>query len=247
MKYIFITVIAISMLWEWGMHSEGMFLWIYRIGLGGVMWGSVTLIAFDFYAAVMKKNSSFMQEFYETIKKDLFVCLIVGLSFVAFFSMLPIKYNFTNFDVAGLGVSFFVYGFFALIECGKLKVAGHFLPKRIILAMLALILFSYIGSFYILGQVVLNKFSPMQSLWYQISILCSAIFIFTESNRMRFFLEKERVEVSPVLLELFASFKKTNGLYQQAALASEQWNAHVKKLKIEARTKKKNEQRKRKR
>ncbi|WP_140411126.1 hypothetical protein [Chromobacterium violaceum] len=245
MKYILIAVIFISMIWEMSLHNDGLLLNLYRMGVGTSMWGCATLILFDFFLAMIKKNSPFMQEFYETIKNDLIICGAWGASIVAINYLAPSKYSFLNFDAAGLGVPFFLYGISTMSKCGKLSIAGRKIPQKIILIMSLLFLLAYVGSFYVWWQILNNAFTPAKSLWYQISILCTAVFVFTESNRMKFYLEKERIEASPVLLNLLSSFKSTTGMYKQTAIASEQWNKEVQKLKREERKSRKSKNKKR--
>lgn len=235
MKYVLFVTIGISTLWELSFATDNSLLATYKTGFGSVMWGTALIYLYDFWMAMTGKNSPYMIEFYSQLKKDLMVCVISGITLFALFASLPSKYSFSNIDVAFLGVPFLFYSIFEILKSGSLKVAGSKMPRRVIWGLLGIIGLTYILCFYLLREILTNKFLPMQALWFQITIFFTSFCAFIGSSQIRFMLEEQRIEVSPVMLGLFSTIGFSQGLYRDVAEGASQWNAHVKGKKAEQR------------
>lgn len=235
MKYILFMVLGMSTLWELSFSADNLLIATYKSGFGSVMWGVAVIYIYDFWMAMTGNNSPFMIEFYAQLKKDLIVCVVSGITLFALLASLPIEYNFSNIDLAFLGVPFLFYSFFEILKSGKLKVAGVKMSRRVIWALFGMLGCTYMLILYLLREILTNKFSPMQSLWFQITIFFTSLYAFIGSNQIRFIREKQRIEVSPIVLGIFSSISSNPSLYRDTADSANQWNKYVKQKKAEQR------------
>lgn len=237
MRYVFLATMLISFFWELSFTSGG-WLQHWIMSLGSSMWGVALIYLYDFFMAARGKNSPYMNEFYSGTKKDIAICSILGLTLLAIFYFAPASYSFTSIDLAGLGLPFILCSLADAISFRKIKVANLSLPKPALWFIFSLLIGAYIGSAYFLYQIVSNNYTASQALWLQITILSGSIYSFFAAAFIRFALEKQRLEPSPVLLDLLPKNRFTLGLYAETAKMTEIWNAEVEKRKAAIRKEK---------
>lgn len=196
-----------------------------------VFWVAASIYLLDFFMAMIGRNSLYMQEFYASVKTDLLVSAVVGVTLIILFWNAPESYSLSSIDIAGAGLPFFVYGLVDTIQNGRIKVANNKIPKRIIFTFVAIQLISYAVSFYCLSYILSGKASALQSIWTQLSIVFSALTFFFGAKQIRFILTKQRMEVSPVLLKMFESIPGSPKIYKEAEVNADIWNKDVKKAK----------------
>jgi hypothetical protein len=235
MKYLIAVILLISFFWEKGFTSNNFLLDSYRQMFGSTMWGAALLFLYDMAMAIIGRNSPYMIEFYSEIKKDLLVCVILTATTFTLFISIPTRYSFSSVDIAFLGLPFLVYSLVDTWESSKLEVAGNKMPRKAIWAMLAMIAIAYIFFFYLLREIVSNRFTSSQALWFQITIFFTSLYAFIGAKLIQFILKKQRLEISPVFLQLLLSMKITAGLCRPLVEGAEEWNRQVKKMKTEQR------------
>lgn len=226
MKYFLFMVLGLAFFWELSLTGNDL-LSIYKTSLGSAMWSAALIYLYDFSMALRGKNSAYMIEFHGRLKKDIMVCLAFGLSLLPVFLLLPTAYTFKNVDLACLGLPFLISSFIDLLAAKRLKVADMRLPRKAIAALLAFPIITYAVFLYWVFEILNNRYSQSQALWMQITIFFTGIYALFAASFIRFVMEKQRLELSPVLLNMFASIKASPGLYADAAKAAEQWNSEV--------------------
>lgn len=192
-------------------------------------WGVALIYMYDFCMAQAGKNSPFMAEFYTSLKPDLVVSCVIGLTLALLFWLAPNAYSWSNIDVAAIGLPFLVYAIHDTFRNGRMKVGGNKLPVKIVTIMVLIQMFTYGVSVYCLSYILNGKATPAQSLWIQLTIIFAALTFFFGAKQIGFILKKQRLEVSPVLLSLFKSIPNSPLLYERLNSGAELWNAEVKK------------------
>lgn len=189
----------------------------------------------DFFMASIKRNSHYMIELYAGMRTDLLVATLVGSTFVLLFWLAPTPYSFTSIDIAGAGLPFFLYGLFETIQCGKIKIANQRLSQRITYVFVIIQVIAYMVSIYFLHYVLSGKASVLQSIFIQLSVLFAALTFFFGAKHIRFIFTKQKMELSPVLIELFRSIPTRSKIYEDAQVVVEIWNKEIKKAKASQR------------
>lgn len=230
MKYTLYAVAFISLIWgvivNRGYNSNYMLLaTIYT----STFWGVALIYLYDFCMAQAGKNSPFMAEFYSNLKADLVVSCIIGLTLFLLFWFAPNTYSWSNIDVAAIGLPFLVYALNDTIQNGRMRIGGNKLPRTIINFMVLIQIITYGVSVYCLLYILSGKASSAQSVWIQLTIVSAALTFFFGAKQIRFIFTKQRLEVSPVLLNLFQSIPTSPMLYEQLNSGADLWNAEVKK------------------
>ena len=209
-----------------------------------VFWGAAAIYLFDFSMALTGRNSQYMQEFYAGVKTDLFVSTIVGGTLIFLFWQAPSSYSLSNIDIAGAGLPFFVYGLIETIQSGRMKIANNKIPSKVVYVFVTIQVISYAVSIYSLAYVLSGKASVLQSIWIQLTVIFSALTFFFGAKQIRFILTKQRMEVSPVLLEMFQSVPVSPMLYRDVQTCADIWNREVKKAKATERKRTNNRRKK---
>ncbi|WP_379681487.1 hypothetical protein [Massilia consociata] len=205
---------------------------IFRTSFGGPMWGAATLYLYDFQLALRGKCSPYMIEFYSGIKKDLFSCFTVGLTLALLFFLAPNKYNFSNIDLAFLGMPFLAVSFFDVLTLRHLEIGKTSLLKRPIYGLLALLVTGYVLFFHWAYEIFTNTYSQSQALWMQITIFATGLYAFIASKFLLFALNKERLEIFPSLRKTLCITERGKRIFDSFESAVEQWNTAVEKQKI---------------
>lgn len=244
MKYFLFLIIGVSFFWELRFTGND-FASTYKTSLGSAMWGAALIYLYDFSMAMRGKNSAYMIEFHSRLKKDIMVCLAFGFSLLPVFMLLPTPYTFTNIDLACLGLPFLVSSLLDILVVKRLRVADMRLPRKIVFVLLSLPVITYAVFLYWLYEILSNRYSQSQALWMQITIFFTGIYALFAASFIRFVMEKQRLELSPALLDLFNSIKISPGLYANAAHVAEQWNKEVNLRKKEVRNTKQKRRKKR--
>lgn len=240
LKYLLLLVSILSFFWEFNFLGKISIFGTYVTLFGSVMWVVATMYVYDFSAAMLGRSSPFMYKFYSKIARDICIPGVVGLTIFALNAALPAKYSFKDLDVGTLYIGSLLFGFLALLDCAKMKIAGNRLSHSMMLFLCAVALGSYLLSFYAFYLIRYSdaEMTTSQALWSQITILCISIYVFVSAYQLRFFLEEEHIEASPIFLDFCASVKMSPSLYLQAAEMADQWNYQVKLAKIRHRLKK---------
>lgn len=235
MKIILFIVLGASLLWKLSFSNWNFLAALSPFDLGTPMWGVATIYIIDFVAALRGRNSPYMIEFYNSVKRDLTVSAIWGVTLFSILYLLPMKYSFSSLDIASFGMPLLICSVFALIDGGTISIFKNRLPKRVVFVLIAMVCGSYIYFAYLLLEIGGNHFSPSKALWYQITILCTSFSAFIGSYLIRFVLVKQRLEVSPVILRLFEKMPGSSGQYKLTAEMAQSWNQHVDELKEKSR------------
>lgn len=234
MKLFLFLILGLTLVWELS-FTDGSLASLYKTSLGSAMWGAALLHLYDFMMSLRGKNSAYMIEFHSRLKKDIFTCLAFGLTLLIIFYAASTVYTFSNVDLACLGLPFLILSFFDLLAIKNLKVAGLYFPRKAFFVLLTLPIGAYVVFSYWLIDILSSRFSQSQALWMQITIFFTGIYALFAASFIRFVLEKQRMEFSPVLLEFFNSIKSSPRLYADAARLSDLWNAEVEKRNKEIR------------
>jgi hypothetical protein len=247
MKYIVYAAMLIPL--GWGMVSIGTFPPFGTFGTGtfsamgssflvdlavlyaSPLWGVALFYLYDFAMAMLGRNSPFMTEFYGELKTELMNAILGSVSLATLFFFMPSTYSLSNIDVAGAGLPFFISAVTGTVQCRKLKVAGNTLPARIVAFMTVVQLVIYGVGGYALLYVLSEKATPSQSLWIQLTFVCAALAFYFGTKQLRFFFDRERMELSPILVRLFEQLPASPGIYRDMQRGSEIWNREVRKAK----------------
>lgn len=239
MKYILFFVAAASTLWQLNFNYDS---WWHTCLLSvlSVSWALGTIYAFDYIKAIAGQSSAYYQDFYGELNKDFSISLLTGFALAIIINLSSANYSFSSIDIAFAGFPFLLLSLYDSFALQKTKVAGARLPKamtRFLIGLQILVIAIFI---YLLILINSGVFAPGQSLWIQITLLLTALCLCILSHQMVFILKRQRMEVSPVLLELFDSIKSSSGLYSQAGEMAEQWNKIVFGKRLELRKKRSN-------
>lgn len=237
MKYILFFVAAASTLWQLSFqyHSWWNFFLLSAISIS---WILGTVYTYDCILALTGRSSLYYREFYGELKKNFCIALLSGLSLTFIINISSAAYSLSNIDIAFAGFPFLLLSMYDSVALQKQKIVGVRLPKAMTRSIIGLQLF-IIGVFiYYLIQVNSGAFAPAESLWIQITLLLTALCLCVFTHQMVFILTKQRMEISPTILELFESIKMSSGVYRQAGEMAEQWNKIIFNKKLEQRRKK---------
>ncbi|MFJ2320586.1 hypothetical protein [Pseudomonas sp. NPDC087817] len=237
MKYILFFVAVASTLWQLSFqyHSWWNFFLLSAIS---VSWILGTVYTYDCIQALTGRSSPYYREFYGELNKDFCIALLGGLSLTFIINISSADYSLSSIDIAFAGFPFLLLSVYDSFALKKRKIVGVRLPKTMTRSLIGL-QFSIIGVFnYYLIQINSGAYAPAESLWIQITLLLTALCLFVFSHQMIFILKKQRMEISPIILELLESIKMSKGVYRQAGEVAEQWNKIVFYKKLERRKKK---------
>jgi hypothetical protein len=235
MKYILLVVIILSLSWEtFYMPTSDPVLWIYKTMLGTTMWGLGIMYLFDFSMAMFGRNSGFMIEFYSELAPELKNCASMGCVLVVLSFLAKEKYNFLSPDIALLGAPFLLQALSQVKKCTQLNVAGATLPRKATWAMTFIFSTIFILSIYVVWKIQYATLPAHQSVWFQVSIFFTSLASYIMTNQLRFFLENKKIEPSPVLMQLFRSFKGGE-VYGVATTVAGEWNKEAKRRASEQR------------
>ena len=167
-----------------------------------------------------------MCNFYDDIRQDIFIILRMGLVLFAvfFFGKIPISHG---VDIAFLGLPMLFSALYVTSKIEKLKVAGRHLPSVVTKFLILLEIFSLVLSTWFLLGVAMEKFHSFESISLQISICSVSFYMFYLSNFLHFCMVKQRLEVSPVLLELIDDVLPYNSIAGLARTAAGLFNDAV--------------------
>lgn len=230
MKYALYAIALISFIWgaivNSGFNSTSMLL---ATSYTSVFWGVALIYLYDFLMAEAGRNSPYMAEFYSSLRADLLVSCVIGFTLALLFWNAPNTYSWSNIDLAAIGLPFLVYALNDTIQSGRIKIGGNKLPRKIVSIMAFIQIITYGLSMYCLSYILSGKASSSQSVWIQLTIVSAALTFFFGAKQIRFILTKQRLEVSPVLLNLFQSIPASPLLYKELQSGADLWNAEIKK------------------
>lgn len=234
MKFILILTIVASSLWQLSFSSESWWEFIALTCLS-CSWPVATIYGYDFIMTMRGKNSKYMQEFYNELKRDLLFSFIGAIVFFGIAFTAPIKYSLTNIDIAFAGFPFLLYSMSDIMQLRKLKIAGVKFSRKIVWTLATIL--TIVGIIYVhfAFKIYSGTFSDSKSLWVQISLLLTALCSLVGAHQMTFIIKKQRMEVSPVLIALFSNMRTSPGIYKESQKAAKKWNEVVIQKKAELR------------
>lgn len=237
MKWVIYLVLFISMIWSMAFSSSGFFslsiydmlVNTYKYQLPSVTWAMALVYLYDHAMAMAKKNSKYMIEFHKALNGEFIVLCALTIFTLLVYFLTPQSFGKSNTDISMAGFGFIVMANLSFFRLFKYKIGGCKFPKGF---LFVLILISMSLSFYFLYltfNVAKGVYSFSESLWVQITVFSFSISIYFWARQMCFFMEKGRIEASPVLANLFGKFNPARNLYAQAELAAELWNKEAEK------------------
>ncbi len=232
MKYLIFLVTILSTLWQWSVsYTTG---WqAIPLTLMSLSWILGTIYSLDFIRAMQGRNSPYMCEFYGELKKDIQFALISALVLAFILYLSPSTYSLSNIDIAFAGFPFLLMSIWDIQSLSTRRVAGSRLPKAMTRLLLILLLTTIAIYIYYLVQIVSNSYPARESLWIQITLLLTAFCWCIFAHQTLFILKKQRMEISPVLVEIFDDFKISQGLYKKIEPMVKKWNEIVFKKKLQ--------------
>lgn len=237
MKWVIYLVLVISVIWSMMLSPvdflkpsiTDMMTNTFKYQLPSVTWVVALVYLYDYAMAVVKKNSVYMIEFHKSFNGEFIGLCALTLFTLLVFTLTPQKFGKSSIDICMAGFSFIIAANFGFLRLFKFKVGRRKFPKRFVCFLL---LISISLSMYFLTltlNVAKGIYSFSESLWVQITVFSFSIAIYFWSRQMCFFMEKGRIEPSPVLASLFVKFKPGMNLYAQAEQAAALWNKEAEK------------------
>lgn len=238
MKYFLYTIAIGSLLWGTAVNGGfGSMSGLLVTSYTAPFWGTALLYLYDFAMAIAGRNSPYMTKFYASLKNDIFSNALFGLTLFFLFWLAPAEYSLSNIDIAALGLPFVIVAALETLQSAKIKIADRNLPKKVIGLLMMVQIATFLVSIWFLRRIMTGELSSAQSLWIQITILCAALTFYFGAKQIRFVITQQKMEVSPVLLQLFSSIPNSPQLYKGTESTATAWNAMVKKEKAAARKK----------
>lgn len=228
MKYILFIPLVISFFWAQLYLTSSSIISSFMIMLGPSMWGAFCVYMYDFYRAKVKRNSPYMIELYSQIQKDIVLATISGLTFIVFILMTSNKYDFSNVDLAFFGMPFIASSIGEILKLNSKKFFDNKMVDKIKWYITITLLILYAIFFALLVKIIENEFSTRQSVWYQLTIVFTSIFVYFWTSYIRFIFEKKHMEISPVIMEIVSSYKIANSLLAEIPNIINIWNQQIK-------------------
>ncbi|MFJ4348739.1 hypothetical protein [Pseudomonas sp. NPDC089401] len=192
-----------------------------------ISWMTGALYTYDFIRAMRGSNSPYMCEFYGELKTDIKSTLILAVGLGVILMLSSTAYSLSNIDIGYTGAPFLYSTFIALQSLKARKVAGNRLPIAMTRALLFLFFINLSIYAYYLVKISSNEFSAKASLWIQCTLLLSSFCWCIFAHQMVFILKKQRMEISPVIVEVLESFPLSRGIYREMEPQAEKWNKLV--------------------
>lgn len=237
MKWIVYIVVVISFLWSmllspidpFKLSITDMLANTFKYQLPSVTWIIALVYLYDYAMATLKKNSDYMIEFHKSFNGEFITLCALTIFTLCIFIFTPQVFGRSSIDICLAGFGFIVAANIGFIRLFKFRIGRRKFPKRFlcILLLISLGLSSYFLR--LTFNIANGAYSFSESLWVQITVFSFSIAIYFWSRQMCFFMEKGRIEPSPVLASLFGKFKPGMNLYAQAEQAAELWNKEAEK------------------
>jgi hypothetical protein len=246
MKWIILVVAVVSTVWQLSFIND---YWWQEVILAvlSVSWIVATIYFYDFLMAVSGKSTPYMEEFYSELKKDVLFTLLASIVLFTIVTFSPVVYSLSNIDIAFFGLPFLLSSIWDVQGLFKLSIARAKFSRPLVWSLLGALVVVGSTYLYFLFLIYSASFSASKSLWLQITLLLTTFCLYIAAHQIVFIMKKQRMEISPVLLALFSSIKHSPGIYQQAGVAAELWNAAVFRQKQELRQKLRKKKKKKKR
>lgn len=237
MKFVVYLVLLISIIWSMSFFPSGFFslsisdmlVTTFKYQLPVVTWGMALVYLYDHGMAMAKRNSKYMIEFHKALNGEFIaLCALTVFTLLVYF-LTPQSFGKSNTDISMAGFGFIIMANLSFFRLFKFKIGGRKFPKRFLCFLILVSMSLSLYFLYLTFNVAKGLYSFSESLWVQITVFSFSISIFFWAKQMCFFMEKGRIEASPVLASLFGKFKPANNLYSQAELASELWNKEAEK------------------
>lgn len=207
---------------------------IYFFGFTVIFWPYFYYELIELSWSARGKNGLGYQKFYNIIKKDLFISLATAVTLLLIYWTDRSKYQFTGIDIGASAIPFIYFGFYTFIELKSLKIGGKKLNRRATNVMPAALLIFTVLAFTNLWNNSSGKFTDLQSIWYQITILFAGYYFYMSSNKQYFMLKRGHIEVPESQKYFFRHVLRSNsGLIERLEELADRKNKAIKKLKAQ--------------
>lgn len=236
MYYIVILVIAISFVWGCiatsAIEIQGFIpavSWkIAWVAAAGTFWGVAAVYLIDLVSSHRRKNTDFLRVFYAQLHDDLIAMLSMAVILFFVFRYASTQYEFSNIDIACLGLPLFVYAILSIVRA-KDKTGVLVFKAKIKSSIVAIYLVMLAVSSWVLIQIYSGELSSAASIWVQITIVAAGISTYISAKQINYFITRRRVDFSPTLRDMFSKLRGGRpGPYDMAAEISDKFNREVK-------------------
>ncbi|MCK0549331.1 hypothetical protein [Pseudomonas syringae] len=226
MKWVVLAVAVISTLWQYSFRNERWWQ-DFALTMLSVSWMVAVIFFYDLMMAMLGKNSPYMKEFYLEVRRDLLFTFLAALVLLLVLYFSPVSYSLSNIDIAFFGLPFLLGSIWDVHSLVKLRIARvKFAKSFIYILLLALAVVAFLYVYFLIG-IHSGSFSASKSLWLQITLLLSSFCLYIGAHQIVFIMQKQKIEISPVLHKFYSSIKFVRGFYEQVIKGVELWNFAV--------------------
>lgn len=233
MKVIVYLSVAASIIWSYiafpfNLTSPiAMLISLYKYQLPSATWIVAFVYLLDFIMATLKKSSPYMIEFYSGVRIEFISLVSLFVFTLLLYNLSSMQFTNTAIDISMAGFGFLVFGNIGTFRLFTYKVGSRSYPKKVAFFFS---LFSVSTSFYFLYltfKVADGEYNIVQSLWVQITVISYSITLYFFAKQLCFFMDKGRVEASPILLSILKKVRNNNNLYEQMASGTTLFNQEL--------------------
>ncbi|NWA44247.1 hypothetical protein HX889_41970 [Pseudomonas reactans] len=237
MKWVIYLVLLISFFWSMSLPPSGFFnqsifdmlVNTYKYQLPSVTWAIALVYLYDHAMAMAKKNSKYMIEFHKALNGEFIVLCALTIFTLLVYILTPQSFGKSNIDISMAGFGFIIMANLSFFRLFNYKIGRRKFPRRFLCFLILISMSLSLYFLYLTFNVAKGLYSFSESLWVQITVFSFSISIYFWARQMCFFMEKGRIEASPVLASLFGRFNPTRNIYAQAELAADHWNKEAEK------------------
>lgn len=236
MYYVVILVLVISLVWGCiatsAVEIQGIIpviSWkVVLVIFAGTFWGVAAVYLIDLFNSHRRRNTEFLRVFYAQLHDDLIAMLFMAVILFAVFYHASVKYDFSNIDIACLGLPLFVYAILSIVKA-KDRTGVLVFKAKIKNSIVAIYLGMLAASSWALVQIYSGELSSAASIWVQITIVAAGISTYISAKQINYFVTERRVDFSPTLRDMFSKFRGGRpGPYDMAAEISDKFNKELK-------------------
>lgn len=208
-----------------------MLVGVYKYQLPSVTWTVAIIYIYDFIMAMLKRNSSYMIEFHQSLKVE-FITLFALFAFTCcMYVYTPMKFTESTVDISMAGFGFLVFGNIGVFRLFSFTVGDVRYPKKIAFFLSCFSIVTSAYFLYLTLSVARGGYSLLQSLWIQLTVLSYSVSLYFVAKHICFYMEKGRLGVSPVLLSILKNTKGMESIYSDLASGVDIWNKEAEKAR----------------
>ncbi|EAW8702242.1 hypothetical protein ACFJ30_003779 [Salmonella enterica] len=233
MKVIVYLSIAASTIWSYiafpfNLTSPiAMLINLYKYQLPSVTWIVACIYFLDFIMATLRKSSPYMIEFYSGVRIEFISLASLFIFTLLLYNLSSMRFTNAAIDISMAGFGFLVFGNIGTFRLFTYKVGSRSYPKKVafLFSLFSVSTSSYF--LYLTFKVANGEYNIVQSLWVQITVLSYSITLYFFAKQLCFFMDKGRVEASPILLSILKKVRRKNNLYEQMASGTTLFNQEL--------------------